>query len=146
MLEGYSSARRPVDPFREMRRAQADLNQIFGGLRFVPRSEFPALNVWANSEAAIITAQVPGVSPEQLDVAVHQDTVTLRGARDAEAAGDEAVTLRLERPDGAFTRNVVLPFRVDPDRVSARFDRGVLTCHLPRPEEDKPRQIKVTRA
>jgi HSP20 family protein len=77
---------------------------------------------------------------------VHQDTVTLRGKRDPEIMGGEDVIVhRQERAHGPFSRTVVLPFRVDADQVSARFDRGILILELPRPAADKPRRIAITR-
>ena len=108
--------RRP-DVLRDLRRAQEDMNRLFGGVRFAPRSEFPAVNVWAGADGAIVTAEVPGVSPDQIDVTVHQDTVTLRGKREPEAAAGDAVEHRRERTYGPFVRTVVLPFRVDADQV-----------------------------
>jgi HSP20 family protein len=134
------------DLFRDMRRAQDDMTRLFGGLRLGLRTEFPAANVWANPDGALITAQVPGVQPDQLDVTVHQDTVTLRGRREPEPIEGEVIVHRRERPYGAFTRTFILPFRVDADRVSARFNRGILTLELPRPESDKPRHVKITHA
>jgi HSP20 family protein len=94
----------------------------------------------------MITAQVPGVQPDQLDVTVHQDTVTLRGRRDPEPIEGEVIVHRRERPYEAFTRTFILPFRVDAERVSTRFNRGILTLELPRPESDKPRHVKITHA
>ena len=134
------------DVLRDMRRAQEEMNRLFGGLRFALRSEFPAINLWTSADGVIVTAQVPGVSPDQLDVTVHQDTVTMRGKREAEAFEGEVVWHRRERPQGPFTRTVMLPFRVDADRVSARFERGVLTLALPRPESERPRHVKITHA
>jgi HSP20 family protein len=142
---GFRDVRLP-DVLRDMRRAQEEMNRLFGGLRFALRSEFPAVNLWASTDGVIVTAQVPGVSPDQLDVTVHQDTVTMRGKRETEAFEGEVVWHRQERPHGPFTRTLVLPFRVDADRVSARFERGVLTLQLPRPESDKPRQVKIALA
>ena len=146
MLRAYPVATRRPDLFRDLRRAQEDMNRLFGGVRFAPRSEFPAVNVWAGADGAIVTAEVPGVSPDQIDVTVHQDTVTLRGKREPEAAAGDAVEHRRERTYGPFVRTVVLPFRVDADQVAARFGRGVLTLELPRPAADKPRQITIARA
>jgi HSP20 family protein len=139
---GFRDVRLP-DLFRDMRRAQEDINRLFGGFRFALRTEFPAANVWASADGAIVTAQVPGVKPDDLDVTVHQDTVTLRGRREPEVTDEGAVMHRRERPYGPFTRTFILPFRADADRVSARFDRGVLTLELPRPESDKPRHVKI---
>lgn len=146
MLTEYTASGRWPDVFREMRRAQDEMNRLFGGLRFVPRTEFPPINMWAGESKVIVMAEIPGVSPDQIDITVHQDTVTMRGKRDPETIDGEATALRLERPHGAFVRTVILPFRVDADQVAARFSRGVLTLDLPRPAADQPRQIKVARA
>jgi HSP20 family protein len=129
-----------------MQRLQDEMNHLFSSPRFAMRSEFPPVNVWVGADGAIVKAEVPGVSPDQLDITVHQDIVTLRGKRDVEPMGDDAIVHRQERPHGPFARTFTLPFRVDGDKVSARFERGVLTLELPRPAADKPRQIKVARA
>lgn len=158
MLRDYTAEARMPDPFREMRRmpmpdlfgemrrTQEEMNRLFGGLRLATRTEFPPVCVWASADGAIVTAHVPGVNPDQLDITVHENTATLRGRRDLEDMGPDVTVLRQERPHGAFVRTIVLPFRVDPDKVSARFDRGVLMLELPRPEADKPRHIKVAHA
>ncbi len=135
-------SRRP-EVFRDVRRAQEDMNRLFGALRLMPRAEFPAVNLWVGADGAVVTAEVPGVSPEQLSVTVHQDTVSLRGKREPEAVDSETIVHRQERPYGTFARSIGLPFRVDAERVSARFSRGILTLELPRPEADKPRQVKI---
>jgi HSP20 family protein len=146
MQTEYATTGRWPDVFREMRRAQDEVNRIFGGLRFAVRTEFPPVNMWAGEDKVIVMAEMPGVSPDAVDVTVHQDTVTLRGKREPEAVGDDAVPLRQERPRGAFVRTMMLPFRVDADRAAARFVYGVLTLDLPRPASDQPRQIKVVRS
>ena len=145
MLRDYVMERRWPDLFREMQRTQEEMNRLFGGLRLAVRPEFPPVNVWAGPEGALVMAEVPGANPEQLEVTVHQDTVTLRGKRDPEVMEEDAAQ-RQERVHGSFARTIVLPFRVDADKASARFDRGVLTLELPRPPADKPRQVKVARA
>jgi HSP20 family protein len=128
---------------RQARRMQGDINRLFGALPYAAQAEFPPVNVWAGLEGAVVTTEIPGINPDALDITVYQDTVTLRGTRDPEIAGDDVIVHRQERPHGPFTRTVVLPFRVDADKVSARFARGILTLELPRPEADKPRQIKI---
>jgi HSP20 family protein len=146
MLGEYTTATRWPDVFRETQRAQDEMNRLLAGLRFPQSAEFPPVNIWAGPDGATVIAEVPGVNPDELDITVHQDTVTLRGKRDPEPLPSDAIMQRQERPLGPFTRTIVLPFRVDADKVSARFDRGLLTLELPRPEEDKPHQIKVSRA
>jgi HSP20 family protein len=145
MLRGMTSATRGYNPLLDMQRAQADLNRMFGTMRFYPPPEFPLLNMWTNPDGAIVAAEVPGVSPDDLEISIRRDTVTLRGTRKGEPT-DDAVVLRQERRTGSFARNMVLPFRVDAEKASAKFDRGVVTLTLPRPEEDKPHRISISRA
>jgi HSP20 family protein len=133
-----------ADMLRDIRRTQEQMNRLVGGVRSAVRGEFPPVNVWAGSDGAIVMAEIPGVNPDQIDVTVHQDTTTLRGTRDPEVMDSETVVHRQERAHGEFARTVVLPFRVDGDKVSARFNRGMLTLDLPRPEADKPRKVKIS--
>ena len=142
MLSQYD---RWPDLFGQMRRTQSELNRMFG-IGLVAGIDYPSLDVWAGAEGMIVTAQLPGIDPDQLEVTVHQDTLTLKGSRpDAEIEG-EAVCHRRERVHGAFQRDVVLPLRVDADHVSARYEQGILRLELPRPPEDKPRHLKIARA
>ena len=113
---------------------------------FLSATEFPSLNLWTSPDGAIIAAEVPGVASEDLDITIQRDTVTVRGNRPPEPVDDSTVVQRQERPHGPFARTIVLPFRVDAEKASARFERGVVTLTLPRPEDDKPHQIKVTRS
>ena len=101
---------------------------------------------WTGPDGAVVAAEVPGVAPEDIDITIRRDVVTLRGNRPAVAVEEGAVVQREERMHGAFARTIVLPFRVDADKASARFENGVVSLTLPRPEDDKPHQIKVTRS
>jgi HSP20 family protein len=148
MLRDYrSEARWPGSP-GNLYGGQRDWSRLLsrafaGGLQYGLQVEFPPVNVWASQDGAIVMAELPGVSADQLDISVHQNTVTLRGKREPEALGDEARVIRRERIYGSFSRAVVLPFRVDAERISANLERGVLRLELPRPEDDKPRHIKI---
>ena len=146
MLSEYAATSGWPNLFRETRRMQGDANRLFGRLPFAQQAEFPLVNVWAGLDGAVVTSELPGVSPDAVDVTVYQDTVTLRGKRELEVTGDDVVVHRQERPHGPFARSIVLPFRVDADNVSASFARGILTLELPRPAADKPRHIKVPHA
>ncbi len=145
MLRGMASQTRGYNPLLDMQRAQADLNQMFGAMRFYPPPELPLLNLWTNPDGAIVTVEVPGVSAEDLEISIRRDTITLRGTRQGEPT-EGAVVLRQERMTGPFARNVVLPFRVDANKASAKFERGVVILTLPRPEEDRPHRISIARA
>ena len=77
-----------------------------------------------------------------LELHAHRDTLTILGTR-RPAAEREEVYHRRERRSGAFTRTLQLPFRIDPERIEAQLENGVLRLTLLRPEEDKPRRIEV---
>jgi len=134
------------DALRGMRQMQEEMNRWLGSVSLGVNDEFPPVNVWAGADGAIVAAELPGIAPDKLDITVHGDTVSLRGTRAPESAGDKAAVLRQERPYGDFSRTVVLPFRVDPDKVEARSERGVVIVTLPRPVADKPRHIAVMQA
>jgi HSP20 family protein len=132
---------------REMERLRRDMNRLFGEwprqARWGAAPEYPAMNIWTDENNAIVTAELPGVSPDHIDISVEEDLLTLRGGRQREEL-DEGVTFhRRERRFGPFTRTFRLPFRVEAEKVEAVFENGVLNVTLPRAEADKPRRIAV---
>jgi HSP20 family protein len=129
-------------PFAEMRRLQDEVNRLFSSYQPVPAPGFPPVNAYANEDGIAITAQLPGVRQEDLDISAFRDSLTLRGKREPEVT-DRNAYHRRERGYGEFVRNISLPFRVDPDRVEATMQNGVLRISLYRPDEDRPKRIKV---
>ena len=134
------------DPFRELRRLQDEMDRLTGA--FAPAggpaaAGFPAVNVYAGRDGIAVVAELPGVEPGDLEVHAQQDVLTIAGSR-RPAAEDTQAYHRRERRGGAFSRTIQLPFRVDPDRVEAQLENGVLRLSLQRPEEDKPRRIAIT--
>lgn len=130
------------DPFRDMRRLQDEINRLLQGAA-APRGGFPAINVYANPDGIVITAELPGVKQDDLEITVHRDTVTLGGERQ-NPAEDDQVYHRRERGRGRFVRTFGLPFQVDTEKVKATLADGVLTLSLQRPEADKPKRIQVS--
>jgi len=130
------------DPFAELRRFQREVNRLFEGWSEMDEAG-PALNVWDRRDALVITAEVPGVDPKDIQIHVQNDVFTLEGERKEEKLGEGTVVHRAERPVGRFFRSIRLPYEVDSDRASARYRNGVLTVTLPRSEASKPRQIAV---
>src|SRR3954453_2940863 len=129
-------------PLRDTRRLQDEVNRLFQSVA-APRTSFPAINVYAHQDGIVITAELPGVKEDELDITVHRDTVTLRGERQdqiSEAGGYH----RRERRSGPFGRPFSLPFQVDPERVEAKLRNGILTLTLQRPEQDKPKRIRIS--
>ena len=141
---------RPYSPFSlwgEFDRLQREMNRLFnqaGWLR--PAPCFPAVNIWANEEGQVVTAELPGVKMEDLDISVVNDALAISGKREtAEPAGGGKYH-RQERECGDFSRTISLPYPVDADKVEAVLEQGVLRITLPRAEADKPRKITVKSA
>lgn len=110
---------------------------------FRPAPEAPALNVWQGDKDAVVTAEVPGLDPKDLEVTVVGDTLTLRLSLPEPEAREGETWHRQERAFGAFARTLRLPFQIDAGKVGARLFNGVLQVTLPRAEEDKPRKISI---
>jgi len=134
--------------WREMDRLQKEMNRLFENYAPTRRSAsgYPAMNVWANENGALVTAEVPGVRPDDIDVSVVGETLTLSGMRSMEEMNEGARYHRQERGYGKFTRTLQLPFAVDVNKIEATFKNGVLNVELPRAEADKPRKISVKSA
>ena len=132
------------DPRRDLRRLQTEMARLFGDY-WPPMGSrtFPATNLWTGRDGAVVTAQIPGVAPDQIELSVQGDTLVIGGSRDAYALGEGERYVRQERETGAFTRTIQLPFRVEPDKVEASYAQGILTVTLPRLDADKPKQISV---
>jgi HSP20 family protein len=131
---------------REMERLRREMNRLFSdwpsqaGWSTAP--SYPAMNVWTDEDSAIVTAELPGVNLDNIDISVENDVLTLRGERQRDE--QEGVTYhRRERRSGSFVRTFRVPFRVDAEQVEATFKNGVLSIALPRAEEDKPKRISV---
>ena len=132
--------------FREMDRLQREMNRLFEGytpsrLRSAPG--YPAMNIYANENSALVTTEVPGVKSDDIDISVIDDSLTLTGIREVEDLPEGGKFHRRERGFGKFTRNIKLPYKVDVDKVAATFKNGVLSIELPRAEADKPKKITV---
>ena len=104
---------------------------------------FPPLNLWADDSKAVLTVEVPGVKPENLDVSVENDVATIRGSRSPEKVEEDESFLRHERGHRDFARSISLPFPVEADKVEATCNHGVLRVTLPRSEASKPKKIEI---
>ena len=105
-------------------------------------ASFP-IDVSETEDEYVVRASLPGVKPEEVQITVHGDTLTIRGESKAEEEGKGEHWHLRERRFGAFERSLTLPTPVNPDRAQARYEHGVLTLTLPKAEAAKPRQIKI---
>jgi HSP20 family protein len=102
-----------------------------------------AVDVVETKDDVIVKASVPGVKPEDIDISLSGDMLTIKGEFKAEQKTEGTNFVRQERRYGAFERTLGLPTQVAADKAKAEFDNGVLTLTLPKVEEVKPKTIKV---
>ena len=135
------------DPFRDLQREVGRLFETIEPFHaWRVERQFPALNVFDAGDRYVLSAQLPGVLPEDVDLSITGETLTMRGDRKRpEGVADESYR-RQERPSGRWTRTLTLPDRVDSTQVSASFAQGILTVTIPKAESARPRQISVTAA
>ena len=137
--------------FRDALRLQNDFDRLFHLSRPVfADSDAEALNGWApavdiyeDQEGITLTAELPGLSAQDIDLRVENNTLTLKGERRLEKEDKRDNYRRVERYYGTFTRSFALPATVDTERIQAESKNGVLKVFLPRREETKPKQIQV---
>lgn len=132
------------DPFVDMRRLQGAMNRLFDGGHSPERSgSYPSVNFWAGQDSVVMSAELPGLTEQDIELTVKDTMISIRGTYPAAQTDDETVWHRRERPAGSFLRSLELPFRIDPDQIDARFENGVLTVEMQRPEDDKPKKIQI---
>ncbi len=125
---------------REMSHAMRSIDTAYHG----PRGVYPPVNLSESDDGYVLTAELPGVSPEDIDVQIEGATVTLSGQRKVEyAAGDGVAIHRRERQSGHFRRAFELPAEIDFDQARATHKNGVLTLELPKTPAVQPRQIEI---
>lgn len=103
----------------------------------------PAMDLLEADDHFVLRADLPGLREDDVSIEVEDGALTVSGERSAEHEHQEKGWFRVERSFGRFSRSVTLPEGVDPDGVTAEFDRGVLTVRIPKPEERKPRRIEI---
>jgi HSP20 family protein len=106
-------------------------------------SEYPPVNLWGNENEAVVTAELAGVNPDSIKVTVAEGLLTLEGERKPEETAKPETLRFRERGYGKFLRTIRLPFDVEADRITARYEKGVLRVVLPRREATKPRRIDI---
>jgi HSP20 family protein len=103
----------------------------------------PAVNILEKADGIVITADLPGLKAEDVEVTIDNGVLTLKGERTLEEVAEGETLHRVERCYGAFERSFSVPTSVDPSKIEARFVNGEMTVTLPKREETKPRSVKV---
>lgn len=139
------------EPFREMMSLREAMDKLFEesfvGPRFFPfggESGALPVDIYDDGDNYVVTASVPGVKPEEIDITITGDTLTIKGETKSEEKVEKANYIRQERRYGRFERSLSLPSEVQTDKVEAVFENGVLKLTMPKAETVKPKQIKVS--
>src|SRR5512135_1502515 len=135
------------DPFRDFQR---EVGRLFESLEPLQSwrvvRQFPAINLHDAGDRYVLTAQLPGMAPGDVDLSITGETLTMRGERKRPDGVSDESYRRQERQFGRWTRTVTLPDRVDSTQVSATFSEGILTVTVPKAESARPRQITISAA
>jgi HSP20 family protein len=104
---------------------------------------FPLVNLAEDEEKLYLTAELPGIDAESLDLSVKNDTLTIKGSTKSEPAASEVNYHRRERELGNFRRSLTLPVKVQTEAIEASFKNGILTVTLPKAAEARAHQITI---
>jgi len=140
------------EPARELASLQNEMNRLFSTF-FEPstpagpgaslRRWIPAMDLVETDENFVLRADLPGLTESDVNIELEDNVLTISGERKAEHEEHKEGYYRVERAYGSFSRSLTLPEGVDPERVSANFDRGVLEVRIPKPEQRKPRKVTI---
>ena len=140
------------EPFRGLRHLEQEMDRLWGevGGRFWG---WPArwrgeelgipIDVYDSDDQVVVKATIPGVKPEDVDITITGNSLTIKGEAKGEREINEESYLLRERSYGSFSRTVNLPEGVNTDKAEASFENGVLTINVPKKEEVKPKSLKV---
>ena len=137
------------DPFSDMLTLREAMNQLFEESYVSPRRGrsnqgfVPALDLSETEEAYLVEATVPGFKPEDLDITVENNVLSIKGNLQQETEDRKRNYHRIERRYGSFQRTISLPSSIKADSIQASLTNGVLRLEIPKAEEVKPRRIGV---
>jgi HSP20 family protein len=130
------------DPFGEMQRITDQMfRPLFGGEE--RRTFAPAVDIYEDADAITVKAEVPGIKPEDVNISVENNVLTLSGERKLERSEEREGYHRIESSYGSFTRSFVLPESCNADEVEADMTEGILTLRIPKKAEIAPKRIPV---
>ncbi|SRR5579883_455138 len=137
------------EPFREFETLQRQMNRLFDEIRPTSRQSeaaiafIPPAEMEENPDSIQLRMELPGINPEDLNVQVSPDAVSISGERRTEVKAEDRGVIRTEFSYGRFQRLIPLPTRVDIDKVQAEYKNGILRLTLPKAEEEKNKVVKV---
>ena len=136
------------DPFHGFNTLNEQFNRLLGE-SFTPSGETalanwaPAVDIYETEDELVVKADLPDVNEKDIDIRIENNTLTIPGERKFEEKVNKDNYLRVERAYGTFARSFSLPNTVNTEGIHAEYHNGLLTVHMPKREESKPKQIKV---
>ena len=125
------------DPFRDLDRLSQELFGASRALRAIP------MEAYRRGDTFYAHFDLPGINPSDVEVTAERNVVTVRASRETPRQEDDEVLID-ERPHGNFSRQIILGENLDPERMQASYDQGVLTLMIPVAEQAKPRRVEVS--
>jgi HSP20 family protein len=136
------------DPVRELDSLQGDMNRLFD--RFFEgrtpngnRRWIPPMDLLETEDHLVLRGDLPGLTEDDVDIEIKDNVLTVSGERKTENEEKGEGYYRVERAFGSFSRSLTLPQGVEPDKVEASFDKGVLEVLIPKPSEARPTRVQI---
>ena len=139
------------DPFRDIITLREKMNRLFEDAvtargeekDMISSTWTPSVDIFETENALILTAEVPGIEEDNIEIKIEDNTLSLKGERNFEKETKEEYYHRIERAYGSLHRSFTLPHYVDSDNIEAVHENGILKINMPKKPELKPRQVKI---
>ena len=132
------------DVSREMERMRRDMDAYFGNMqRASGATTYPLINVYDGSDEIIVTAELPGMAKDKVNITFADGALTLSGALAPLEMARNMTAVRQERSSGEFEKAIQIPSKIGQEKIAASFENGILTVTLPKSEEAKPKTITI---
>jgi HSP20 family protein len=133
-----------TNPWGELNQLAREFDQLFSTPTKAPAEDYPKVNIWADKNSSVLTAELPGIDPKKLEITCKENTITIKGQRQLPEIAKGQRYLRNERSQGSFQRSFALPFKVDENKISAEYSNGILSVSLPQKEKRQPKKIQIS--
>ena len=129
---GLWRVRRFSNAIPEIMHLQQEMNRLFSSAGQKTQQDYPAVNIWEKEGTSVVTAELPGIDPEKMDITVSGDVLSITGTALKENFDKGETYLRQERGIGNFKRNIQIPYQVEVKAVEAKYEKGILMVTLPK--------------
>ena len=133
-----------ANPWGDFNQLGREFDLLFSAPVKAPSEDFPKVNIWADRNSSVLTAELPGIDPKKLEITCKENTITIKGQRQLPELSKDQRYLRNERSQGNFQRSFALPFKVDEDKINAEYTNGILSVTLPQKEKRQAKKIQIS--